>query len=265
MDSPPSTSAPRLTCLKLDLPAISPIFIKGTWWQTHFSLSITDGLHCWLCIGSEEEVRERAAQWDQPVEEYMGLAERYLGFQQPGSVYGFADAGGDGWKRLSWTFEKEGTKLEWRWRCKPSLDSRKTTIEILDFLMDANIRLSEEVVRKTQAFDLLKVEADKCLEQSEKLSSEKDEFESEVYAKFVSVLNSKKTKLRELRVKLSSKDSTAKMAEEEEEQSSDKTEPYGGSNDDDGNGEEAHAKDRTGTSKCVVRKAPCGRKRGSRI
>lgn len=213
-------------------------------------------------------MRERAAQWDQPVEEYVGLAERYLGFQQPGSVYGFADVGGDGWKRLSWTFEKESTKLEWQWRCKPSVDSRKTTIEIMDFLMDANIRLSEEVMRKTQAFDLLKVEADKCLEQSEKLSSEKNEFESEVYAKFVSVLNSKKTKLRELREKLPNKDSTAKMAEEEEEeeeQSSDKTEPYGGSDDDDGNGEEAHAKDRAGTSKCVVRKAPCGRKRGARI
>jgi hypothetical protein len=44
-------------------------------------------------------VRERAAQWDQPVPEYVELAERYLGFQQPGSVYRFADAG-DGHKRV---------------------------------------------------------------------------------------------------------------------------------------------------------------------
>lgn len=44
--------------------------------------------------------------------------------------------------QLSWTFEKEGTKLEWRWKCKPSPDSRKITSEILDFLMDANMRLS---------------------------------------------------------------------------------------------------------------------------
>lgn len=46
------------------------------------------------------------------------------------------------WLKLSWTFEKEGTKLEWRWKCKPSHDSKKITVGILDFLMEANIRLS---------------------------------------------------------------------------------------------------------------------------
>ena len=44
---------------------------------------------------------------------YIALAERFLGFQQPGSVYGFSDAG-DSHRKLPWTFEKEGTKLEWR-------------------------------------------------------------------------------------------------------------------------------------------------------
>lgn len=107
---------------------------------------------------------ERAAQWDQPVSEYVQLAEQYLGFQQPDSIYSFSDALEGSkrvssircnvvaksnwsfdcvcWLQLSWTFEKEGTKLEWRWKCKPSRDSKKITIEILDFLMDANIRLS---------------------------------------------------------------------------------------------------------------------------
>jgi hypothetical protein len=44
-------------------------------------------------LASEEELKQRAAQWDQPVSEYVLLSERYLGFQQPGSVYAFADAG----------------------------------------------------------------------------------------------------------------------------------------------------------------------------
>lgn len=44
-------------------------------------------------------MRDRAAQWDQPVSEYVALAERYLGFQHPDSAYGFADAG-DGHKRV---------------------------------------------------------------------------------------------------------------------------------------------------------------------
>lgn len=155
--------------------------------------------------------------------EYIELAERYLGFQQPGSVYRFSDAG-DGNKRLSWTFEKEGTKLEWRWKCKPSPDSRKITSEILDFLMDANMRLSEEVVRKIQSNERLKVEAEKCLAQSEKFSNEKSEFESAIYAKFLHVLNSKKAKLRELRDQLSKQDTTRKLPLEEED--TDETESY---------------------------------------
>jgi DNA-repair protein XRCC4 len=52
---------------------------------------------------SEEEIKERAAQWDQPEVEYIDLAEKYLGFQQPGSVYGFSDAGG-GCKRVCFYF-----------------------------------------------------------------------------------------------------------------------------------------------------------------
>ncbi|KAH9764561.1 DNA repair protein XRCC4 [Citrus sinensis] len=132
----------RQTCLKLEIPhATDPIFVKGTWFQSHFDLSITDGLNAWLCNASEEQVKDRAALWDQPVTEYIKLAERYLGFQQPGCVYGFTDAA-DGCKRLSWTFEKEGTKLEWRWKCGPAPNSKKVPAGILDFLMDANIRLS---------------------------------------------------------------------------------------------------------------------------
>ncbi|XP_022761121.1 DNA repair protein XRCC4 isoform X2 [Durio zibethinus] len=222
----------RHTCLKLEIPSTEPIFVKAT----------------------EEEVKERAAQWDQPVTEYIELVERYLGFRQPGSVYQFVDAGDDH-KRLSWTFEKEGTKLEWRWKLQPSPDSRKITAGILDFLMDANIRLSEEVVRKTQSFEKLKVEAEKCLEQSERFTNDKMEFESEIYAKFLGILNSKKAKLREFRDQLS-KQETAGKAPVDEEESTDKTESYHSGSDAE-ESEEEPAKNLTSSSKDV----PAGRGR----
>lgn len=47
--------------------------------------------------------------------------------------------------QLSWTFEKQGTKLEWRWKCQPSADDRHVTASILDFLMDANTKLSVRI------------------------------------------------------------------------------------------------------------------------
>ncbi|PKA57857.1 DNA repair protein XRCC4 [Apostasia shenzhenica] len=240
MKSDPAAAAAagdvRHTCLKLEIPSSSSlggkeaIFVRGTWLPSRFRLSITDGLHAWTCDASETEVRQRAEQWDQPVSEYIALAERYLGFQQPGSKYGFEEAG-SGHRRLSWTLEKQGTKLEWRWKCQPSLDSRQNIVEILDFLMDANIHLSEEVVRKTQSFEKLKVEAEKCLAQSQKFCNEKLEFESAAFAKFVDVLNSKKVKLRELRDQLSKLGDQGVKAPEQDE-STDKVESFNGGSDD---------------------------------
>ncbi|KAF3662902.1 DNA repair protein XRCC4 [Capsicum annuum] len=241
------SASPKQTCLKLEIPNNKDkIFVKGTWYPSYFQLFITDGLHAWTCHGSEEEVEERALQWDQPVSEYIELAEKYLGFQQPDSVYGFDDAG-SGHKRLSWTFEKEGTKLEWRWKCQPSPNSQKTTADILDFLMDANIRLSDEVVDKTQSFERLRVEADKCLTQSEILSKEKEEFESAIYAKFVGVLNSKKKKLRELRDRLSKQGTSVEEPVEEDAQSTDRTETFDEGSNEEISGEEVEKED-VGTS-----------------
>ncbi|KAG0460092.1 hypothetical protein HPP92_023220 [Vanilla planifolia] len=235
-DSTDKSKATRHTCLKLDIPSPSKgskdsIFVRGTWLPSRFHLSITDGIRAWTCDASEDEVRQRAEQWDQPVSEYIALVEHYLGFQQSGSKYSFEDAG-NGHRRLSWTYEKQGTKLEWRWKCQASVDTKENIVEILDFLMDANIRLSEEVVRKSHSFEKLKVEAEKCIAQSQKFSKEKAEFEAAAFAKFIAILNSKKTKLRELRDKLSKLNGQVSKAPMEDE-SSDKSESSdGGSNGD---------------------------------
>ncbi|KAI3504205.1 hypothetical protein L1887_32750 [Cichorium endivia] len=254
----------RHTCLKLQIPQTpQPFFIKGTWFPSHFSLSITDGLDAWTCNASEEEVKDRASNWDQPVSEYIDLSERYLGFQQPGSVYGFADAGG-GNKRLSWTFKKEDTKLEWRWKFKPVEDSKKITAGILDFLMDANIRLSEEVVMKTRSNEKLKTEAEKCLAQSEKFQNEKAEFETTIYSKFLGVLNSKKAKLRELRDQMSNQEKTTAKSEEDDDvdsHSTDRTETFEGDSEDGDDVEEDTATNVTTTLNDASEKKPRGRKR----
>uniref|UniRef100_M1BCA7 DNA-repair protein XRCC4 n=2 Tax=Solanum TaxID=4107 RepID=M1BCA7_SOLTU len=132
--------------------------------------------------------------------------------------------------------------------------------------MDANIRLSDEVVSKTESFERMKVEAEKCLTQSEKLSREKEEFESAIYAKFLGVLNSKKKKLRELRDKLSKQGTAVEEPVEEDAQSTDRTKTFDEGSDEEMSGEEVEKedvgtsskKDDVGTSKDV----PAGRGRG---
>jgi len=69
------------------------VFDRATCLPTRFSLAVTDGAGAWVADASDAEVRLRAEQWDQPVAEYLALAERYLAFHQPDSTYSFHDAG----------------------------------------------------------------------------------------------------------------------------------------------------------------------------
>ncbi|KAK7391695.1 hypothetical protein VNO78_20114 [Psophocarpus tetragonolobus] len=246
----------RYSCCKLLIPKREPIFVKATWFPTHFHLAITDGHHAWHCLPSEDEVKQRAAQWDLPVSDYLHLSDHYLGFQQPLSVYAFDDAA-DHHKRLSWTFQKEGITLLWRWKCLLSPDSKKTNVQILDFLMTSNINLTDKVVKENELFEKMKLEAEKCLIQSERIANERLEFESEIYAKFLGVLNSKKSKLRELRDKLSKQKVTEKSPEEEH---TDKTESFDEESDNDRSGEDPQ-KDITSSSKGVMENKPSRPKR----
>jgi DNA-repair protein XRCC4 len=93
-------AAPRHSCAKLSVAVEDPkaagsgaVFVKATWHPTRFSLAVSDGAGAWVADASDAEVRLRAEQWDQPVAEYLALAERYLAFQQPTSSYSFHDAG----------------------------------------------------------------------------------------------------------------------------------------------------------------------------
>lgn len=124
------------------------IYVKGSQLPFSFILQIIDGLHAWICIGIEKIVADHASQWDQSASEYLADAQKHLTHQQQGSIYSFKLAGNVD-MRLSWTLEKEGTKLERRWKCKKKPNDQKVTSKILDFLLDANTRLSKEVVCKT--------------------------------------------------------------------------------------------------------------------
>ncbi|RWW26101.1 hypothetical protein GW17_00009536 [Ensete ventricosum] len=93
-----------------------------------------------------------------------------------------------------------------------------------------NKSVQEEVVRKTQSYQKLKSEAEKCLLQSERFSNEKVEFESAAYTKFVTILNSKKAKLRELRDRIPKNGTAGKDLKEDD--STDRAESFDEGSDD---------------------------------
>ena len=61
----------------------------------------------------------------------------------------------------------------------------------------------------------MKKESEACLEQSQRFAKEKNQFEQDIYKKFVDVLNSKKSKIRELTLK--NKEFSLKIKELEEQ------------------------------------------------
>ncbi|MCO5564817.1 hypothetical protein L7F22_018485 [Adiantum nelumboides] len=203
-------------------------------------------MFCCLCkevnaqkinTASEQAVAERAAGWDESVSEYLQRAQLYLSHQHPDSTYAFLADGEN--RKLSWTMEKHGTKLEGKWRCEKAKNDQEITCSILNFLMDSNVKLSDEVLRKTQSFERMKVEADKCLKQSEQFKNEKQQFESDIFRKFVAVLNSKKSKLRELRDKLARFEPAAKQSGDDEEDTDDEESEADDSGSDNDNDEAA--------------------------
>lgn len=208
------------TCARLVIGSPpSLVFIKGTWFPHHFLLSISDGLHCWTCNATEQAVAERASGWDESVTEYLQRAQFYLSHQHPESMYAFIADGEN--RKLSWTMEKHGTKLEGKWKCEKAKNDQQITCDILNFLMDSNVKLSDEVLRKTQSFERMKGEAEKCLKQSEQFKNDKQQFEIDIFKKFVAVLNSKKAKLRELRDKLTRLEPTSVAGEDDLEDETD--------------------------------------------
>lgn len=158
---------------------------------------------------------ERAAGWDESVAEYLQRAQLYLSHQHPDSTYAFIADGEN--RKLSWTMEKHGTKLEGKWRCEKAKDDQRTSCEILNFLMDSNVKLSDEMLRKTQSFERMKLEAEKCLQQNEQFKDAKQQFEIDIFKKFIAVLNSKKAKLREVRDKLARLEPTTSAAHQDKE------------------------------------------------
>lgn len=43
------TDTARHTCLKIQLEEGGSIYVKGTWFDSHFELSITNGQEAWIC------------------------------------------------------------------------------------------------------------------------------------------------------------------------------------------------------------------------
>jgi hypothetical protein len=65
------------------------LFVKGTWYATHFSLSVLDGCNTWILHASEELVAIAAGEWGMEVKEYLEQLQMQFSVQNPDSRFSF--------------------------------------------------------------------------------------------------------------------------------------------------------------------------------
>eukprot|EP00850_Spirogloea_muscicola_P017785 SM000156S02141 [mRNA] locus=s156:120459:128080:- [translate_table: standard] len=199
MAASPPAPAPA-TCARLRLAPAGAVYVRGAWLPDAFHLAVTNGAAAWTCHASSAEVAERADDWDIPPEEYVrDVVIKYLAQQQSSSSYSL-DMSEDGKALLTWTLllAEGGIKYEARWELEAASNSQEVICSILDFVMDDRVTLLETVDEKARSFERMKVEAEKCLTQSERFKDAKQQAEDVLLKKVVVLLNAKKAKIREL-------------------------------------------------------------------
>ncbi|KAG0612438.1 hypothetical protein M758_6G027700 [Ceratodon purpureus] len=180
------------------------LFVKSTWeptkaFPTSFSLAVTDGCQAWTFEGSESYVKERAEVWDKEVSWVTEKLKFYLTMGQPGVAYHFTKTRDDH-RKLSFEIQDKDTNLSLRANLQMVNALSETVIcDLLGFLLQGNEKLSLEYRRKCRDFDGLKESNKAYMETSEQCRNEEIQYKKRSLEKFVGILNSKKSKCRELR------------------------------------------------------------------
>lgn len=200
------------------------IFVKSEWKPTRseptsFDLSVSDGLRAWRFEGSESFVNARAEAWDKRVGWVMEKLKFYLSVGQPGVIYRFTPAR-DNQRKLSFDIEDGGSDLSLtaNFSLVNASDPESVTCDLLGFLYDGNCRLTERYLKKCRDLTLSVKESTALVEENTRLKNVKVQYEEDIYKKFAAVLNTKKSKLRELKKENEKlrEESKSKVKEEDE-------------------------------------------------
>ncbi|XP_024518213.1 DNA repair protein XRCC4-like [Selaginella moellendorffii] len=222
----------EVTCARLRLQDDRSVYARVQWTPGAFTLDVSDGFQAWSCSPSRDMIEDRASQWDQSVADYLRDVRSRLSEHQASSVYKLETPSSNEAK-LSWTIQRAGTTLESRWKLIKSADSKAINCQILDFVLEADTKIREELKNKTRLFNSMKAEVDKYLEQNKRLVQEKNQSEEELIRKFVALLNSKKAKLRELQLAVPTPSRRSSSGDDDEEEEATDREDNGDEEDDD--------------------------------
>ncbi|XP_073385998.1 uncharacterized protein [Physcomitrium patens] len=135
------------------------IYVKGTWYPTHFLMSVMDGYDTWVCNATQEFVAHEASRWGIEVVEWLDRMHAHFSQHHLQSKYAFMSVDPDV-KMLECSFLDE--MMEERLLVK--LEFHKTTscgsmaYDLLELLVDTNTKQYEELAQKTRDIQRLAAE-----------------------------------------------------------------------------------------------------------
>ncbi|XP_072182407.1 uncharacterized protein [Diadema setosum] len=170
-----------------------------------FSIKLIDSesLHAW-----EGELRgdhkKRAEEVGMLQEEYINQTSKALTRQNMGDLkfeYQVSSSGGNG-KVLSWKKAVSSIKLQLgSVPLEPVVSSPDAMKDILLYSIEAATDLKSAICRLETENERLSSERAQALKRLERCVVQKEDMEADLYAKFATILNEKKAKIRELKQK----------------------------------------------------------------
>jgi len=200
-----------------------PFYIRTTWGKTDFHMEMTDGKHVWTGVADSTYVASKLKPQGMDVTEYISIIRDALTKQdvECKRFQYFIEQSPDNpadlelsWKiRLStedipgedpWAFHMRGSLKLHRISMtqpnttNPAISFQNIMQQFMDWLIDRVTILSTTNADLQDKNKELQKQRNESLTRFDKLVADKKQLEREMYEKFVTVLNEKKRKIREL-------------------------------------------------------------------
>lgn len=215
--------------LKANSDDLFPHFVTVLWNRDSFSMEVTDGKRVWVGEASrsyiEKNMLPRGGGTSSPFEPFLNLVRQALSAPTAGT------------ERFRY-FGKllEGNVLELTWHMQLEKDDmlkaslrlsmigdakkeKERVQQFLSWLIEKETQNKAKALEHQRLHDALMEELEEARKALTNVTERQSDWEAQLYAKFVAILNTKKAKIRSMKAAPSSQSRAAQVEEEQEEAS----------------------------------------------
>jgi DNA-repair protein XRCC4 len=214
-------------------------YFNCRWFDTYFEVDLSDGKYVWQGNATREYIEEELKPKGMDFSEYITLVKEAFAVQDLSKKkfsYGIQKGETSNQLKLIWSIHLGENDDEVKFAMQGLLivdriaESRQVIQKYFDWLIDNKVKLEEENRELKKVNKSVSNQRDLAIRQFDQLIIEKQCLETELYGKFVELLNEKKKKIRELKDELKARPFQRQHSQSIEIQGSDESESEDGLN-----------------------------------